>query len=113
MEDFVIHTYKRVFTHDVPMIISPTSYLGVEFFYQIGGRGTQRGLDCSADTIQEGLNILLGGLDEQFSIRLPAHVLSEKIKTFLHVRDDCLCRREFKPSFLQELLDEGLDLTFQ
>jgi len=27
------------------MIISPTSYLGVEFFDQIGGIGTQRGLE--------------------------------------------------------------------
>ena len=98
---------------DVPMIISPTSYLGVEFFDQIGGRETQRGLDCSSGAIQEGFNILPGRLDEQFSIRIPAHVLSEKIKAFLHVRNDCLCRRKFKPSFLQELLDEGLDLTFQ
>jgi hypothetical protein len=112
-EDFVIRARKRAFTHNVPMIISPTSYFGVEFFDQIGGRETQRGLDCSSDAIQEGFNILPGRLDEQFSIRIPAHVLSEKIKAFLHVRNDCLCRRKFKPSFLQELLDEGLDLTFQ
>jgi hypothetical protein len=69
--------------------------------------------DCSSDAIQEGFNVLLGRLDEQFSIRIPTHVLSEKIKAVLHVRNDCLCRRKFKPSFLQELLDEGLDLTFQ
>jgi len=39
--------------------------------------------------------------------------LSEEIKAVLHVRNDCLLRREFKTSFLQELLDEGLDLSFQ
>src|SRR5947208_3646199 len=44
-EDFVIRTRKRAFTDNVPMIISPTSYLGVEFFDQIGGIGTQRGLE--------------------------------------------------------------------
>ena len=110
LEDCIIDV-QSAFTDDVPMIISPTSYLGVEFLYQIGGRGAQRGLDCSPDTIQEGFNVLLGRLDEQFSIRIPAHVLSEEIKAFLHVRDDCLCRRKFKPSFLQELLDDGLDLT--
>jgi putative transcriptional regulator len=31
----------------------------------------------------------------------------------LHVRNDCLRRREFKTSFLQELLDQGLDFSFQ
>jgi hypothetical protein len=29
------------------------------------------------------------------------------------MRDDGLLRREFKTSFLQELLDQGLDLSFQ
>ena len=66
-----------------------------------------------ADAIQEGFNILLGRLDEQFPIGIPAHVLSEEIKAFLHVRDDRLRRREFKTSFLQKMLDEGLDFSFQ
>lgn len=112
-EDFVIRTRKRAFTDNVPMVISPTSYLGVEFFDQIGGRGTQRGLDCFSDAIQEGFNILPGRLDEQFSIRIPAHVLSEKIKALFHVRDDCLRERKLKSSLLQKLLDEGFDFPFQ
>jgi hypothetical protein len=29
------------------------------------------------------------------------------------VRNDCLRGREFKTSFLQELLDQGLDFSFQ
>jgi hypothetical protein len=45
---------------------------------------------------QEGSNILLGRLDEQFSVRVSAHVLSEEIKAMLHVRNDCFRRREFK-----------------
>lgn len=71
------------------------------------------GFDDSSDALQEGSNILLGRLDEQFSVRVSAHVLSEEIKTMLHVRNDCLRRREFKTSFLQELLDQGLDFSFQ
>jgi hypothetical protein len=39
--------------------------------------------------------------------------LSEEIKALLHVRNDCLRGREFKTSFLQELLDKGIDLCFQ
>ena len=37
-EDFMIHTCKCGFIHGVPMIISPTAYLGVEVFDQVGGR---------------------------------------------------------------------------
>ena len=66
-----------------------------------------------SDAIQEGSNILLGRLDEQFPVGVSAHVLSEEIKAVLHVRNDCLCRREFKTSSLQELLDQGLDFSFQ
>ena len=36
-EDVVIHAIERVRTHDMPMIIGPTSYLGVELVDQIGG----------------------------------------------------------------------------
>jgi hypothetical protein len=37
-EDFVIRASKRALTHDVPMIIGPTSNLGVELINQSGGR---------------------------------------------------------------------------
>jgi len=69
--------------------------------------------DDLSDAIQEGSNVLPGRLDEQFPVRISAHVLSEEIKAVLHVRDDRLRRREFKTSFLQELLDEGFDFSFQ
>jgi len=36
-----------------------------------------------------------------------------KIKAVLHVGNDGLCRRKFKTSFLQELLDQGLDFSCQ
>jgi len=69
--------------------------------------------DDSSDALQEDSNILLGRLDEQFPVGIPAHILSEEIKAVFHVRDDGLYRREFKTSFLQELLDQGLDFSFQ
>src|SRR5216683_3020449 len=103
-EEDVINASERAFAYHVPMIVGPTANLGVELIDQIGGRHTMRSFDGSSDTIQEGSNILLGRLDEQFSVRISAHVLSEEIKAFLHVRNDCLRRREFKTSFLQELL---------
>ena len=112
-EDVAIHVSKRVFAHHVPMIVGPTANFWVELIDQIGGRHAMCVFDDSSDAIQESSNILLGRLDEQFSVRVSAHVLSEEIKAMLHVRNDGLCRREFKTSFLQELLDQGLDFSFQ
>ncbi len=112
-EDGVIHASKDAFTHHVPMIVRPTANLGVELIDQSGGRHATCVVDDFSDAFQEGSNILLGRFDEQFPFRISAHVLSEKIKAVLHVRNDGLGRREFKTSFLQKLLDEGLDFSFQ
>jgi hypothetical protein len=112
-EDVVIHAGKRACTHHVPMIVGPTPDFGVEVMDQIGGRHTRRGFDCLPDATQENLNVLLGRLDEQFPVGILAHVLSEEIKTFLHVGDDRLRGRKFQPSFLQKLLDEGFNFSFR
>jgi len=112
-EDVAIHVSKNAFTHHVPMIVRPTADLGVELIDQSGSRHATCVVDDSSDALQEGSNILLGRLDEQFPVRVSAHVLSEKIKAVLHVRNDGLGRREFETSFSQELLDEGLDFSFQ
>ena len=113
IEDCVIHAIEHAFTHRVPMIVRPTSYLGVEFLNQIGGRHAKRSFDCSSDPIQKSLDVFLGRLDEQFPVRVSAHILSEEVEAIRHVRDDRLRRREFKPSFVQKLLDERFDFSFQ
>ena len=112
-EDGVIDASEDAFAHHVPMIVRPTANLRVELIYQVGGGHAMRVFDDPSDALQEGSNILLGGLDEQFPVRISAHILSEEIKAVLHARSDCLRRGEFKTSFLQELLDEGFDLSFQ
>jgi hypothetical protein len=68
----------------VPVIVGPTSYFGVEPINQIGGGHAQRSFEVSPKTIQKGLDILFGRLDEQFPVGILAHVLSEEIKTLLH-----------------------------
>jgi hypothetical protein len=112
-EDVEVHASERACTHHVPMIVGPTPNFGVEFTDQIGGRHAPRSSDYLPDAAQESLNVLLGRLDEQFPVGILAHVLSEEIKTFLHVGDDRLRGRKFQPSFLQKLLDEGFDFSFQ
>jgi len=86
-EDSVIHASKYAFAHHVPMIVSPTTNLGVELIDQVGGRHTMCALDDRSDAIQEGSNILLGRLDEQFPVRVSAHVLPEEIKAVLQASD--------------------------
>jgi hypothetical protein len=66
------------------VIVGPTSYFGVEPINQIGGGHAQRSFEVSPETIQKGLDILFGRLDEQFPVGILAHVLSEEIKTLLH-----------------------------
>lgn len=109
----MIDASERAFAHHMPMIVGPTANLGVELIDQVGGRHAMCSFDGSSDAFQEGFNILLGRLDEQFPVRISAHVLSEEIKAVLHVRNDGLLRREFKTSFLQKMLDQGLDFSFQ
>jgi hypothetical protein len=67
------------------MIVRPTADLGVELIDQIGGRHVTCVVDDSSDGFQEGSNIPLGRLDEQFPVRVSAHALSEEIKAVLHV----------------------------
>src|SRR5215470_5990547 len=109
----MIRAVKRALAHHMPMIVGPTPDFGVEFVDDIGGRLAQRSFDRSSDSSQEGLSTFLGRLDEQFSVGISAHVLSEEVEALLHVRNDCLCSRQFKSSSLQKLLDEGFDLSFQ
>lgn len=112
-EDHEINASECAFAHHVPMMVRPTTNLWVELIDQIGGRHAMRSLDGSSDVLQEGFDILLGRLDEQFPVGISAHVLSEEIKAVLHMRNDGLLRREFETSFLQKMLDEGLDFSCQ
>ena len=113
VEDRIVHVREGTFADHVPMIVGPTSNLWVELIDQIGGRHANPGFDCYSDSLQEGFNVLLGRLDEQFPVRVAAHVLSEEIKAFLHVRNDRLRGREFEPPLLKELLNKGLDPSLQ
>ena len=113
LEDRIVHVREGTFANYVPMIVGPTANLWVELIDQIGGRHANPGFDRCSDSLQEGFNIFLGRLDEQFPVRVAAHVLSEEINAFLHVRNDRLRGREFEPPLVKELLNEGLDLSLQ
>jgi hypothetical protein len=113
VEDDVVDVVENTFRNHVPMIVRPTTHLGVELINQVGRGHVKPGLDSFSDSVQEGLDVLLGGFNEQFPIRISAHVLSEKVEASCHVRDDGLFRGKFQPTFAQKLLDERLDFPFQ
>jgi len=112
-DDGGVHALKDSFTHHMPVIVGPTPYFGIQPIDQLGRRQAQAGFDCLPNTVQEDFHIFLGGFDEQFPIRVLAHVLSEEIKALFHVRDDRLLERELQTSRLQELLHEGFHFSFQ
>lgn len=112
-EDGAIYVAKGTATHHMPMIVGPTSNLGVENKDQLGCGLRQPCAYGFPDVIQEGLHILLRWLNEQFPVRVPAHVLSEKIEARGHVRDERFHRREFQPAFAQKAFDPRLDLLQQ
>src|SRR5207302_2381616 len=64
------------------MIVGPAPDFGVELMDQIGGRHAQRGFDCLPDAAQEGLNVLLGRLDEQFPLGYLRTFCPRKSKPF-------------------------------
>ena len=94
-EDGAIYFAKGRATHHVPVIVGPTAYLRVESKDQFGGGFRQPRSYGFPDVIQEGRHILLRWPDEQFPVRISAHILSEKVEARRHVRDDCFHRGEF------------------
>jgi len=112
-EDSVVNALKDAFTHDVPMIVGPALYFGVQPINRFGSRQAQASFNYLSDAIQEDFHVLLGRLNEQFPTGILAHVLSEEIKALLHVRDDRLLGRKFQPTWLQKPLDQGLNFSFQ
>lgn len=55
--------------------------------------------------IQKDLDGPFGRLDEHFPFGVLAHILSEKIKAFIHVRDNRLRRREVQQLFRSQFYD--------
>ena len=94
-EDGAIYFAKGAATDNVPVIVGPSPYFGVEDKNQVGGCFGAPFPYGFSDVLQEELNILLRRLNEQFAARVSAHVLSEKIEARGHVRDDGLIWGEF------------------
>src|SRR2546421_145599 len=97
MEDRMISICEGTFADHMPMIVGPTPNFWVELIDQIGSRHAKPSFNRFSDAIQEGFNILLGRLDEQFPVRVTAHVLSEEIKAFLHVVMTVFVGESFSP----------------
>ena len=90
------------------MIVGPPPNLWAELIDPVGGRHAMCSFDISSDAIQEGFNILLGRLDEQFPVRISAHVLSEEIKAVLHVRNAVFFGESSRPRSCSNCSTRGL-----
>jgi hypothetical protein len=70
------------------VMICPSSNLWIEDFDQITCLACVHTLDCFSNVVKECFYSFLGRLNKEFSL-LFTQVESEKIKTFLNVRDLC------------------------
>ena len=95
MEDKMIRICESTFADHLPKVVGPTPNLWIELIDQIGSRQAKPGFNRCSDSVQKGFDILLGRLDAQFPVRVAAHVLSDEIEAFLHVRNDGLLGRKF------------------
>jgi hypothetical protein len=84
-EDGAIHPTEDAFAHHVALIIGPSLDDGIELPYQCTGCGLLMRLDDVSDCVQECVDTLGGGFDEQLPVVL-AYIVSEKVKAILDVR---------------------------
>ena len=78
------------FADPVPMIGDPTPNERIELHNQASGWNLGIGLDETTDFSQKGLDVLLGRLDEQFTLVF-TDVVSQKVKAIVDVHDFGFC----------------------
>ena len=94
------------------VIVRPPAYYGVELGDQIPSRGLLIRLHYFPDVPEECCNILAGWFDEQFPSIL-AERLAQESEAVLDRGAVGFRRREFQPSFAQELHHKRFDRVFQ
>src|SRR5712692_4741022 len=97
----------------VPVIISPSFNNWIELPYQISSRRLGVPCDYSSDFGSHGLHILLRWYDDHLAILVAASMLSKEVKAILNLSDPGFFWRKCQSSFLQELFNEGFDLSLQ
>src|SRR5256885_17240663 len=96
----------------MPVIIGPSSNLGVQLGNEIACCGLLVGLDDFSYALEKGMDVLFRGLDEQFSV-IFTEMLSEKVKTVFDVGDEGFLLGKLESPLLHELLHEGFHFVFQ
>jgi len=81
--------------------------------YQISSRSLGVPCDYSADFRSHGLHIFLRWCDEHLTVLVAASMLSKEVKAILNLSDPGFFWRKCQSSFLQELFNEGFDLSLQ
>ncbi len=93
------------------MIICPTTNNGVKGCYQVSGLGLLVLLHNFPDFTQEGLDALLGRLNEQLAFIL-SYILPKKVETLLNMRYFGFLLGKLQTPGSQKLLYQGNTLLF-
>ena len=94
-EDFMIDRMKDILADHMAVIQGPSTNLRIQFGDQFSCRQVSPLLDVLSDLGKEGLDVLLGGSNEELgllSFLVLAYRLPKKIKSLLDMRDDGFLR---------------------
>lgn len=108
----MVYRDKGLCATDVPMIMRPAPYHGIEQPNHIARCRLCMTFDDLSDIAEKRLHVLGGRCDHDFAVLVFADVLPEKVTPRLNMGNAGFLWREFQPSFLQERLDERLDCMF-
>jgi len=103
---------KGFFCRSMLVKVRPSTSLGVEQGYQPVCCGLFVVLADLSDVCKKRFHVLFRRASKKLPVILP-YMLSEKVTSVLNVRYPGLLFREFQPSFLEKVHDEGLDFRFQ
>src|SRR3989337_4550356 len=112
MPKHIIHLAEHSRRHNMPMVVRPTKDNRVERVDQLNLRRCRVRTQNGTRFHQERMRILTGRCYQKLSA-VPSNMLPKKIKPIIDMRDTGLVRRELKPSFSQEMLDQWSDLILQ
>jgi hypothetical protein len=112
MKNRCVHFDEGGLADHMAMIVGPPTNDGVELRYQMAGCGLLVGLHEVPEVPKEGVHILRGGFDEEFSRVLP-DVLPQEIEAVRDKRDMGFCLGELQTTFVEKVFHQRFDLLFQ
>ncbi len=104
---------KGFLGNNMPMVVSPAPYSGVELSYHHIRWSCLVGFEILSDAGQKGFNRISGRLDKKLTILVLAHIEPKKIKSIPDMCDTGFLGRKLQSTRFQECHNSRHYLIFQ